>query len=398
MNKNELNLVTSKFTSGFGVTIFNTTINLYILTVYNSGEILGKVMAIAGISSVISSLLGGYLSDYYNKKSLLKFLDISSLILCLIAIPLSYTNNLMVILVLVFLLNMNNNFSSPVFKSLIPDIVTKDKIPRFNSRLATINELNKIGTPIVATYFFSRQIIDIQEVLFINAITYLLSYIYVNKVDIIDKNLAHFRKVSFFQSYKSSYSYIHKNHLLAYLVYTGFFSNIFLGGFNLILPLYATEVLGNNELYGIFLSFEAVGVLLGVFSSNLIKLDEKLISERILLLISGFLLIIPSIWVSKYSIILVCFILNFSLGRYNIALQNYIQINVEKGYLGKVFAVIFTLSALSGPLGSVVFGYITNIFLKDIFIIISIGIILINLIWILWVIKERYNEKKHIDN
>ncbi|TDL95492.1 MFS transporter [Macrococcus carouselicus] len=387
MKINEINLLSAKITSVIGSTIFNTIISLYILSVYGSNSILGLTLSIGGMASVVSSLVGGYFSEGKEKTESLKIVDLFSMSCCILMIPLVKYENIWFILSLIILLNINNSFSSPIFKSLIPEISTKDRLVTFNTSLSSINEFNKVLTPILSTYLYSNELIDITSVLLINALSYLCSFIFINNIKTKKTNFK--RKNSFFKSYKENIKYIQRDKLLSYLLYTGFFSNFFLTGFNLILPIYSKEVIEDTSMYGLFLSFESLGLLLGVLSSNFIKLDEQLVSERFMIFVSGIFLLLPAFLYSSLSMLICCFILNFSLGRYNIAFQNYIQLNVEQKYLGQVFAIIFTISSMATPLGFLIFGIIAEYTITKVFYIISFGLISINAIWIILILKKN---------
>lgn len=379
-------LLSSKSISTLGTSFFNAAINILIVQIFGSGELLGITLAIGSFSSILFTIVGGYIGDYYNQVKLLKWIDIFSFFLCLIAIPFLENFKVSFLLVFVFLLNMNNAFTSPVIKSLIPALVTKKDIPKFNVRLSIVGEVLKIGTPLIVSFLYSINYLNIEGTLFINAMSFLFAYLFIKNIDVVVSTK---KKVNIFSSYKIVLNYISNNVIFCYLIYIGFFSNIILAGFNLILPLYSKNILNNSGFYGVLLSLESIGGLLGLLSARMIKLDDNLSKERLGLLASGFLLLLPPVTKNYLSIMVVCIVLNMFLARYNVAFQNYIQKNFSSSLIGKVFAVSYTTSSIGIPIGSLVFGFMTKYQFIPIFFILSFAMIFINALWFI-LVKVNY--------
>ena len=68
-----------------------------------------------------------------------------------------------------------------------------------------------------------------------------------------------------------------------------------------------------------------------------------------------------------------------SLALFNIKFNSFVQINVDKDYLGRVFSIIYTIAVLFMPLGSVVFSAVLGTQTPYGYYVIGIGIVLLAL-------------------
>lgn len=379
-------LIGSKSTSLVGTTIFNISINLWVVSVFGSSSDLGKVMAVSGISTVMFNLIGGYIGDAWNKSKIMKNTELFSFLFCIVSSFFISENSLWTVMIIVFLLNMNSAISAPVVRSMIQNIVKKEELIRYNSKLSQSKEIIKVGVPILTTFLFGKGIIDIKDVFLINAFSYLLSYAMLRQMKVQDDNRSTNKKKN---GYLEAIFYLKSENVVFLLMITSLISNFVLAGFNLILPVFSTEILHQKEMYGIFIGAESVGALIGVFSSNFISIDKEMLKERIGLMFSGMILSLPFFYQSGILLMIICFCINLFLSRYNIAFQSYLQTHVPKNMTSKVFSISYLFAGFAVPLGSLVFGYLGEIWTLEIFLILSLGLVSINGYWILYMSKSK---------
>lgn len=72
----------------------------------------------------------------------------------------------------------------------------------------------------------------------------------------------------------------------------------------------------------------------------------------------------------------VIFFFGFFLTRFNVLFFTYIQTNIDKTLLGRVFSFIFTIAIVFMPIGNTVFGFLGDYFYEGLLPIIGIGIVL----------------------
>ncbi|NMO79407.1 MULTISPECIES: MFS transporter [Niallia] len=370
-------ILISKVSSLFGTSVFNTIVNLWILDIFNSSHTLGVILSISGISALLFSLLGGYLADSNYLKKILLWADLSSAIFCIISVFLISSFSKDIIYLVVFLLNINIALTAPLIKSLVSNVVQKELIISFNSILAMYSEILKIALPLISTFLYQFDILTLNGALIINAISFFISFLFVKGIQLNELN-----SKSKLIGYWDTLKYLLNRKVLSMLILTGGISNFFLAGFNLLLPVFALDKVGNSFYYGVFLSLESIGALCGALSTKYIIVDKMIIKERIGIFFSGILLSSLILFNSKFLLIFICFILNFFYVRYNVALQSFLQTDVNKEYIGKVFSVSYILSNVLLPLGSLFFGYLLEDFYKLSIGVIAGGLIFINLLWV----------------
>jgi hypothetical protein len=379
-------LIGSKSFSLAGTVFFNVCINLWVINTYGSTAELGKIMAIAGVSNLLFGLLGGYIGDILKKENILRIADLFSGLICLISFFIFSNINIFAVSIIVFLLNMNSSLSSPIIRALVPQIVQKTELIIFNSKLSGLTETIKVGMPVVTTYLYGQGMIEIKYVFLINGISFFISYFLITLIR-LPNNLNTKKNTN--TSFIAVLKLLKDNKILLLLMITSTFSNFIFAGMNLLLPTYSISILESNRYYGYFLAAEALGSLLGIYSSKFLHIDKNMLKERIGLFFSGFLACLPFIFNSGLLVILFCFSICFFLSRYNVAIQSYLQTNVPNGLVGKTFAISYVFAGIAVPLGSLFFGFLGEFFLKEIFLIISFGIVSINGFWILYMYKFK---------
>lgn len=378
VNLVQMNIRWSKTSSLIGTTLFNIIVNLWVIETYSSATYLGLVSSLSGFSALIFSFLGGYLADSKYIMKILYLTDLISAFLCGIAYLAIQHISPFFIFPMIFLLNINVSLTNPLIKSLIANKIEKNNLIKFNSSLVIIGEIIKIVIPIISTFLYSNQFLSLKGALFINGVSFIFSFILIKKINVTDIN-QNIKK----RSYITTIKYLKNKKIISLLLITGAMSNFILSGFNLVLPLYATEILNKSSYYGVFLSIESIGGLIGSLSTTIMPIDKDIVKERIGLLFTGLFLFVFCIFNSSIILMIICFTLNFFYVRYNIAFQSYIQSDVKSEHIGKTFSISYILSSLLLSTGSLFFGLLLSYSFIWTLIIISTGLTIINLIWVI---------------
>lgn len=391
--KNNVLLISGNSISKLGSIIFSVSMNLWIISITGDAKLLGIILFLSSLSTIAFNLISGVISDKFNKKMILFFVDFISGIILLISSPFISPNSTgITILILVnIFLSIGFSLFSTTSKSIIPNVIDKSNVKDFNSTFTFINQIIKIVGPSIASFLFALEFIDIKGIFIINGISFILSSFLVSLLN-YEYKYNEIKQLNILSDIISGFKYIKNDFILISLLITTAMVNFFLAGYNLLLPLYTKNIIGSEYIYGLLLSSEALGAIVG---SLLLKYSKKKDSSikniSINLLLCG-IVFLPLLFSKNLTLlILVIFFFGFFLARFNINFFTFIQINVNNEYLGRVFSIIFTIVSILMPFGSLIFGFVGNYILDYSFPIIGIGIILSNSFILLR--KENYSKR-----
>ena len=170
-------LIFSKTISFAGTTLFNSILSIWIIEVFNSSKILGNINGYVGIAAIICNLLGGIFADSRYLMNLLLISDGVACLICFFVVGMGLVDDLLWIYILVFILNANSYLSSPLFKTLVHYVVRKDEIVKYNTNLSFLVQLITVLFPPVSTTLYAVKLLSMNNVVVLNGISYLLSFL-----------------------------------------------------------------------------------------------------------------------------------------------------------------------------------------------------------------------------
>lgn len=375
-HKNSILIILGNSVSKFGNVFYLIALNLWITHITDNIRLLSYIHIASTLPLIIFNLFGGIIADMFNKKKILIACDLLSGISCIlfgILIKIDVLN-IPLIIGISFLLGLSMAMFSPTLRAIIPEVIEKNCIKKTNSLTTNLSEVIKISTPVVGSWLLIQEYLDIKDIFILNGITFILSAISEFFLDYKSRNTN--KNIKIFQNLKSGFIYISEHKQLLKLIIICACVNFFITGYNLILPFYGKIVFHNEAFYGKALTVEAVG---GVVGSLLILKDSSKTNfskiKKNLFFCGGGLLL--TFYINQYIFLLSIFIFGVYLTKFNIELFSYIQINVEKDYLGRVFSIIFFIAVLLMPLGNFIFGLTLKSTIKYIYIFIGIAILLL---------------------
>ncbi len=136
--RNPLLVLIGGFVSRLGSMMQSFALSLYVLDTTGSGAKFASVLTMTMIPRLILGPLAGILSDRVSRKKTMVFLDIASGIITLsfaVYLTLTSSTSLIPIYIYVFTLTTISVFFEPSSMAIIPDIVTKEELPAFNSAM-----------------------------------------------------------------------------------------------------------------------------------------------------------------------------------------------------------------------------------------------------------------------
>ena len=378
-------LLSSKTISTAGTLFFNAVIDLWVVQIFGSAKILGNTMAFTTLAAAICSFIGGYLADSSFRLRVLIMINAASSLVCGIAFleQKQLIGKPLTVYLLVFLLNIGSYLSSPLFKTITSISVEKTRIVAFNRSITFASQLCTVLIPPAATWLFAKKIIGLEGALLLNGLSFVLCALLMvglRKADGV-------KTAGNSNGYLGTIKLIKNSGPLLFMALSGFILNFFLSGINVWLPYFTTKILHNASAYGVAISCQAVGGIIGALSIKKIKLDTSLRVERLGLVISCVLLMAMLFAISAPALILAMFFLAAIITRYNIALQSLIQTNVEQKYIGKTFSTTYLIANLALPIASFLFGHLLDFSWKWLLVVVALGLLSMNLLWI--IMKKR---------
>ena len=357
--RNELLLIFGKWTTCIGNIIFDYANSVSIVRLFtNSPHILAIYQSSETFIQILINLIGGVAADSRNKKKIVVMTDLIAAAICfLLSFSIKTEFVAETIIIANILLAITYAFNSPTYKSIVREVIEKDRIGFFNSIMNGGTEVIQIIGPLIS--FISVSHIGVQGAMLFNSATFILSAIAEMKLTRLcpsmdEKNT----KRNVFNEIKDGIIYLlHERHIF-YLVLLSALVNFFLAGYNLIIPF--TDIIIVQGFYSKALMMQAVGGIIGSFISSklAVEITEKITTPIVFLgLTGGFLLLEPFMAITQNIYLCLFPFIGFgvALTIFNIQFMSYIQIWVEEAYLGRVFSVVFTIAVSFMPIGSFVF-------------------------------------------
>lgn len=371
-HKNSILIVGGNVVSQFGSVMFLLTMNWWVINTTNNIKLLGYITAASTIPLIFFNLFGGVIADRANKKKLLVLCDLLSGSLCIILGIFMADNyiNIPLIITINALLSISMAVFSPTLRAIIPEIMDKEIITKTNSILTNLSETVKIIAPLVAAMLFASKSIGIKGIFIINGISFIMSAISESFIDYEKKEI---EKKGVLKEIKSGFNHIIENKVLFRLLLICAFVNFFIAGYNLALPYYVKNVIMKDNYYSLALTIESIGGILGSLLVLKQGKEASLHEISINLILCGAGLLCTLIG-HPISLLISAFLFGMFLTKFNISFFSYLQINVNKKYLGRVFSVVFFVAIILMPLGNLFFGFITEYFKEYVFAFIGIFI------------------------
>lgn len=273
-------------------------------------------------------------------------------------------------------------------------MVKKDRISLYNSVSNIGKEIIYLIGPVIGLFLIDT--VGARGALLINALTFLFSAISeccLVKINTEKKQKSKTKNI--LRDIKEGIRYLIENKNIFYLLILSALVNLFLSGYNLLLP-YTNVIYGDifSGFYAKSMVFQAIGALIGSFLNT--KISTKLTgSIKVLIIFLGLvgcsIGIVPLITFTKNIVICLTPFLFFGLTLtiYNINFMSYVQINVDEEYLGRVFSVIFTVSVLFMPIGSILFSLLNITSSIGGFGLIGLGVLVLSLVAMIFIKVEN---------
>ncbi|MEJ6401083.1 MFS transporter [Nicoliella lavandulae] len=355
--------------------MFSMAMGLMLLDRTHSPISFGIDMIITPIVSLLLMVPIGNLVDTYKHKHILivsSALRILLIALFYFTLPLFPKNTILIpVVILLSGISVSVNINSTCYNSAVHELVNSNNIQKLNSLTQSAMALSMVVSPLISVGVYS--LLGFDFFILIEIASNLISFCIMLSMK-FHYFTEHKEQPSHEQSqlhkFKLAIDYIKKIKVIKYVILIGLVFNFFYAAISIGLP-YVIKVqlhLGNGPL-GIMNSLFAFGFLAGSVLSmamSNVKYKYKFVLPvalfNLLFILLGFILMQKptALTLNILGGALVAFMALIA-SLLNVAVQVFIQKNVENSMLGRINSLLVAINTSSMPVGIVVFTFIFDV-------------------------------------
>ena len=367
--------IIGKLISVFGSAIYTFAIGLYVLKQTGSGFSFALTLFVGLIPTIIFSPVAGYMSDRFDKKKIVVFMDFANgmMFLILFLFTLKFELNQPMIYISTFMTTVFTTFFGIAFEAAKPNLVADEKLMSINSLSKVIDSTALILAPVLGGLIFAFT--DIKTFILINAVCFIFSAGIETMID-FNYNIKSTVEINddggFVEDIKDGLTYIRKSSEIVKMINVLVILNFFIS-FSVTVPLpYIINNLLNlsSNQYGIIQGAFPVGMILGavVVGKIIEKIDymKLLIFSSITLSVAIALLGLPLVLADASSLaymiyyISIMVIFGIAISFIDVPILWLMQKSIPDNLRGKVLSISMSIVKLIAPLGLVISGMIIN--------------------------------------
>ena len=367
--------IIGKLISVFGSAIYTFAIGLYVLKQTGSGFSFALTLFVGLIPTIIFSPVAGYMSDRFDKKKIVVFMDFANgmMFLILFMLTLKFELNQPMIYISTFMTTVFTTFFGIAFEAAKPNLVAEEKLMSINSLSKVIDSTALILAPVLGGLIFAFT--DIKTFILINAVCFIFSAGIETMID-FNYNIKSTAEINddggFVEDIKDGLTYIRKSSEIVKMINVLVILNFFIS-FSVTVPLpYIINNLLNlsSNQYGIIQGAFPVGMILGavVVGKIIEKIDymKLLIFSSITLSVAIALLGLPLVLADASSLaymiyyISIMVIFGIAISFIDVPILWLMQKSIPDNLRGKVLSISMSIVKLIAPLGLVISGMIIN--------------------------------------
>ena len=376
-SKDFMLVIIGQIISLFGNATIRFALPLYLLNLTGSSALYGTVTACAFIPAILLSPIGGIVADRINKRNIMVILDFfTATVILAFSLLINEVNLILLLTITLMLLYGIASAYQPSVQASIPALVNQDNFMVANSIINTISSFASLIGPVLGGVLYSAY--GLNPILWVCVVCFIISAIMEIFIKIpfqkqtSNDNILKIAKTDFTESIhfiRKEKSVIGKTLLVIYGI------NLFLSAMIIVaLPYLVTEVLNieasqANKLYGFAEGALAAGGLIGGISAGIFanklsihKSGNLVIACAICVFpISAALILFSSGMINYIVITLCCFFIMIFSTIFTVQMMSFIQTETPQNLIGKVIAVILTVSMCAQPLGNALYGILFEV-------------------------------------
>lgn len=376
-SKDFLLVVIGQIISLFGNAAIRFALPLYLLNYTGSSAAFGTVTACAFLPSILLSPIGGIIADRINKRNIMVILDFfTAAVILIFSFLVEGVSLIPLITVTLMLLYSIAGAYQPSVQASVPALVSQENLMAANSIINTISSFSSLLGPVLGGILYSAY--GLTPILWVCIFCFFVSAVMETFIHIPfvkqDSGVSIWEIIK--QDFSQSLRFIRKEKPVigkGVLVVCGI--NLFLSSVILVgLPYLITQVLSleislANRLYGFAEGALAAGGLAGGISAGIFakkltiqKSGNLIICCAACMFPMGIALMFFSSGLINYAVITVCcFVIMIFSTIFTVQMMSFVQAETPQNLIGKVIAVIFTISMCAQPIGNAFYGILFEI-------------------------------------
>ena len=392
MNRYAVQLISRGAVNKIGNMLYDYGNSVWLASIGTIGQtVLGMYQISELVTSILINPFGGVISDRFSRRKILMTTDLVCGILCL-AISFIRNDSWMIgaLIVANIVQAVAFAFSRPANKAIITELVEKDELVLYNSRLELVMQVVSVSSPVLS--FLVLQFASLRLTLVLDALSFFLAFGLVALLPKKEEKTMGEKKLTFkviFSDIKEGVRYILKQKEIFFLLVMASSVNFFFAAFNYLLP-FSNQLYGVQGAYATILTMGAIGSIVGALLASKIKASIKML--LFLLALTGLGVMIMGFTLPSYLTFSGNFVCELFMTIFNIHFFTQVQTKVEGEYLGRVLSSIYTLAILFMPIATGLMTFLPSVHLSS-FLIIGSGVIILSCISFIYV---RIHFKKEI--
>ena len=374
MNRYAVQLISRGAVNKIGNMLYDYGNSVWLASMGTIGQtVLGMYQISELVTSIFINPFGGVISDRFSRRKILMTTDLVCGILCL---AISFIRNDSWMIGALIGANIVQAiafaFSRPANKAIITELVEKDELVLYNSRLELVMQVVSVSSPVLS--FLVLQFASLRITLVLDALSFFLAFGLVALLPKKEEKTMGKKKLTFkviFSDIKEGVHYIVKQKEIFFLLVIASSVNFFFAAFNYLLP-FSNQLYGIQGAYATILTMGAIGSIVGALLASKIKASMEML--LFLLALTGLGVMIMGFTLPSYLAFSGNFICELFMTIFNIHFFTQVQTKVEGEYLGRVLSSIYTLAILFMPLATGLMTLLPSIHLYS-FLIIGLGVV-----------------------
>ena len=374
MNRYAVQLISRGAVNKIGNMLYDYGNSVWLASMGTIGQtVLGMYQISELVTSILINPFGGVISDRFSRRRILMVTDLVCGILCL---AISFIRNDSWMIGALIGANIVQAiafaFSRPANKAIITELVEKDELVLYNSRLELVMQVVSVSSPVLS--FLVLQFASLRITLVLDALSFFLAFGLVALLPKKEEKTMGEKKLTFkviFSDIKEGVHYIVKQKEIFFLLVMASSVNFFFAAFNYLLP-FSNQLYGVQGAYATILTMGAIGSIVGALLASKIKASMEML--LFLLALTGLGVMIMGFTLPSYLTFSGNFVCELFMTIFNIHFFTQVQTKVEGEYLGRVLSSIYTLAILFMPIATGLMTWLPSVHLYS-FLIIGLGVV-----------------------
>ena len=279
MNRYAVQLISRGAVNKIGNMLYDYGNSVWLASMGTIGQtVLGMYQISELVTSILVNPFGGVISDRFSRRKILMTTDLVCGILCL---AISFIRNDSWMIGALIGANIVQAiafaFSRPANKAIITELVEKDELVLYNSRLELVLQVVSVSSPVLS--FLVLQFASLRITLVLDALSFFLAFGLVALLPKKEEKTFGEKKLTFkviFSDIKEGVHYIVKQKEIFFLLVMASSVNFFFAAFNYLLP-FSNQLYGVQGAYATILTMGAIGSIVGALLASKIKASMKML-------------------------------------------------------------------------------------------------------------------------